>query len=117
MLSQRMPMLVFIAVLFYVAISIVGNIREYQKYQQELATHKANIDQLTEDNLQLSELLTFLNTDDAVDAYARTRLGLQQQGERAFIITQEGIQNTKRVDDLPIVEEPNTQKWFRYFFY
>lgn len=116
-LSKRVTTIVLILALFYVIAGIGHNVLKYRNYQKSFAEHKADIDQLTQDNLQLSELLTFLDTDEAVDAYARTRLGLQQEGERAFIITENGLEATVRVDDLAQPREPNMHKWLRYFFY
>jgi cell division protein FtsB len=114
--TKRVTILILFAILIYISFAIVSNIFEYREYQQKLAKHNAEIDQLTRDNLQLTELMNFLNTDAAVDAYARTRLGLQAEGEKAFIITEEGIETTTRVDDLAVTIEPTTRKWYRYFF-
>jgi len=114
--TKKLTIILLFVILVYIVVSIGGDILKYRSYQQDLALHKKNIDQLSQDNLQLSELLTFLNTDEAVDSYARTRLGLQQEGERAFIITEDGAGTTIRVDSIIEPEESNSIRWKRYFF-
>ena len=114
--SKRATLAVLLLMLLYIVIAIGGNIVEYRTYQKELATHNATIDQLSQDNLQLSDLLTYLKSDEAVDSYARTQLGYKKEGERAFIITQESIETTARVDDIQQEEEKNAFRWYRYYF-
>ena len=109
-------MLVMAGLLIFIVAAIVGNVLEYNTYQKELATHNATIDQLSQDNLQLSDLLTYLNSNEAVYTYARTRLGLRGEGERAFIITEDTIETTARVDDIESHTEKNAHKWYRYYF-
>jgi len=113
--TKKITILALSAILIYVMVAIIGSILEYRSYQEKLSQHRANIDQLSQDNLQLNDLLSFLNTDDAVDAYARTRLGLQNEGERAFIITEGSLEAT-RVNDLTVPLESGAHKWLRYYF-
>lgn len=114
--KSRVTLLVSFGLLVFILISIISNVVEYRAYQKELAEHRATIDQLSQDNLQLSDLLSYLNSEEAVDAYARTRLGLQQDGERAYIITEDTIATTARVDGLQQDKEKNINKWYRYYF-
>ena len=114
--TSRISIMVLVGFLIFIVIAIGGNIFEYRSYQKELAKHRETIDQLSQDNLQLSDLLTYLNSEEAVDTYARTRLGFKQVGERAFIITEDTVETTSRVDGIELDTEKNIHKWYRYYF-
>lgn len=93
------------------------------KVNQEIHGLRAQVEALEGRRVHLTETLARLQAPDAVDREARVRLGLQKPGEQVFVLREPGTLTasldhpalTASTDDEQ--EEPNTRKWFRYFFH
>jgi len=98
------------------------SLREW-KVDQEIRQMQSEIERLEGKKLTLSELIQRLDSPDAVDKEARTRLGLRKPGERVIILR--GMEDPASWRDdgaLALqVETPkdtrnNAKRWLDYFF-
>lgn len=125
--SVRWP-LVFAAsgALFLVAgaSTVRESYREW-KVDQEIRQMQAEIERLEGRKLTLAELIQRLDSPDAMDKEARTRLGLRKPGERVIILRGSGDPTTWQDDaaealdaepGTPLDERTNPRRWLDYFF-
>ena len=104
-----------IAILSLVVVVALG--RElYRRYliNQEINNIKAEIAKLENKNLEISQLIDYLKTDDFVEREARLKRGLQLPGESVAVITSAQKSSVETVS--PQANQANPAKWFNYFF-
>ncbi len=126
-LKLRWP-LVFAAsgALFLVAgVSTVRESYREWKVDQEIRQMQAEIERLEGRKLTLAELIRRLDSPDAMDKEARTRLGLRKPGERVIILRGAEDPATWQDEAAPAPEEnagetakprTNPERWLEYFF-
>lgn len=125
--AKRWSLFVIVSLFLFFAVS-VSSIREtYRewKFDQELKRMQNEIEQLEGRKLELAELLNRLDSPDALDKEARTRLGLKKPGERVIILRGfDGTSSTWSDDAVTLAPvtsstpdtRTNPQLWFDYFF-
>jgi cell division protein FtsB len=95
------------------------------KVDQEIRQMQAEIERLEGRKLTLAELIQRLDSPDAMDKEARTRLGLRKPGERVIILRGSGDPTTWQDDaaealdaepGTPLDERTNPRRWLDYFF-
>ncbi|MCK9361044.1 septum formation initiator family protein [Patescibacteria group bacterium] len=124
-LKMRWP-LIFAAsgALFLVAgaSTVRESYREW-KVDQEIRQMQSEIERLEGKKLTLAELIQRLDSSDAVDKEARTRLGLRKPGERVIILR--GMDDPASWQDdtalamqteTPEDTRTNARRWLDYFF-
>lgn len=108
---------------FAVGVSTVRETYREWKVDQEINQMKSEVDRLEGRKLGLVELLNRLDSPDAIDKEARTRLGLVKPGEKVVILR--GLDGTaptwqtpgEAVAQLPPPDtRSNPQRWVDYFF-
>lgn len=86
---------------------------------------QAEIERLEGRKLTLSELIQRLDSPDAMDKEARTRLGLRKPGERVIILRgaddpaswQEDVADAETTESADAPDErTNPRRWLDYFF-
>lgn len=122
----RWPLLVAASGTLFLVVGI-STIREtYREWQvdQEIHQMQAQIEQYEGRKLSLVELLARLDSDEALDKEARTRLGLRKPGERVIILQGgDGMQASWQDDVQTSVANvaaadlrSNPRRWLDYFF-
>ena len=125
--TKRWSLFVIMSLVLFFVVS-VSSVREtYRewKFDQELKSMQQEIEQLEGRKLELAELLNRLDSPDALDKEARTRLGLKKPGERVIILR--GFDGTSSTwSDEGVLMAPatttaaetrtNPGRWFDYFF-
>ncbi|MCC6563974.1 septum formation initiator family protein [Candidatus Uhrbacteria bacterium] len=93
------------------------------KVDQEIRQMQSEIERLEGKKLTLAELIQRLDSPDAVDKEARTRLGLRKPGERVIILR--GMDDPASWQDdtalamqteTPEDTRTNAKRWLDYFF-
>ncbi len=89
----------------------------YRKYQitQEIQQQRQSIQQLSRENQDLEDLVSYLQTDNYRERVARERLGLQRDGELVVVVPEEDAVLVPEEDPL-LLERTNPERWWRYFF-
>lgn len=111
------------ALLMVVGVSTVRETYREWKVDQEINHMQTEIESLEGRKLALSELVRRMESEDAIDREARTRLGLRKPGERVIILRGEGgsesWQESMKIvppEAAPATTKSNPERWFRYFF-
>jgi cell division protein FtsB len=122
----RWPLLVAASGTLFLVVGI-STVREtYREWQvdQEIHQMQAQIEQYEGRKLSLVELLARLDSDEALDKEARTRLGLRKPGERVIILQggdgmqaswQDDVQTSAANLAAPDLRS-NPRRWLDYFF-
>jgi cell division protein FtsB len=122
----RWPLLVAASGALFLVVGI-STVREtYREWQvdQEIRQMQAQIERYEGRKLSLVELLSRLDSQDALDKEARTRLGLRKPGERVIILQgadgvqaswQDDLQTEQANQNAPDMRS-NPVRWFDYFF-
>lgn len=94
------------------------------KVDQEIRQMQVEIERLEGKKLTLAELIQRLDSPEAMDKEARTRLGLRKPGERVIILR--GMDDPASWQDDTLLAAAQTQaapdtrsnakRWFDYFF-
>jgi cell division protein FtsB len=125
--AKRWSLFVIVSLVLFFVVS-VSSVREtYRewKFDQELKRMQSEIEQLEGRKLELAELLNRLDSPDALDKEARTRLGLKMPGERVIILRGfDGTSSTWSDDGIVLTAvsssapetRTNPRLWFDYFF-
>lgn len=124
--AKRWSLLVLVTILLFgfVSVSTVRETYREWKFDQELVRMQQEIEQLEGRKLELAELLARLDSPDALDKEARTRLNLKKPGERVIILRGfDGVSSTWSETDMvspqvtsSTAELTNPQRWLHYFF-
>ena len=122
----RWPLLVAASGTLFLVVGI-STVREtYREWRvdQEIRQMQAQIEQFEGRKLSLVELLQRLESEEALDKEARTRLGLKKPGERVIILQgADGTQASWKEETLAQTEQAkapdersNPKRWLEYFF-
>lgn len=111
------------ALFLIVGVSTVRETYREWKVDQEISNMQAQVEALEGKKLKLTDLIQRLNSSDAIDEEARTRLGLRKPGERVIILRGADGETNSWQDSLDFhntstqsVSRSNPQKWVSYFF-
>jgi len=112
------------ALFLLVGVSTVREGFSQWKVDQEIGRMQAEVEKLEGKKLALSELVQRLDSPEALDKEARTRLDLRQPGERVIILRGMGDPGSWQddMDAQPVSavtsadDRDNMHRWFDYFF-
>lgn len=114
------------ALFLFVGVSTVRESYREWKVDQEIRQMQAEIERLEGRKLSLAELIARLDSPEAIDKEARTRLGLRKPGERVIILRGADGPSDWKGDLAPDAaltpeqsakaERPNPKRWLDYFF-
>ncbi|HPF95321.1 MAG: septum formation initiator family protein [Candidatus Magasanikbacteria bacterium] len=125
--TKRWSLFVIVSLFLFFLVSVSSVRQTYSewKFDQELKRMQNEIEQLEGRKLELAELLNRLDSPDALDKEARTRLGLKKPGERVIILRGfDGASSTWTDQGVMMAPAPssttetrsNPVLWFDYFF-
>jgi len=121
-LSSKLILISGIIVLIFIAVNFSKNWTRDNEVKEEIKGLKQKIQTLQKDNLELSELIEYLNSTAYLEEKARTDLGLKKEGEKTLIIPDSEI-NEKYLNSITTTEVghesgpvSNPRKWWIYFF-
>jgi len=112
------------ALLLVVGVSTIRETYREWKVDQEINQMQAQVEQLEGRKLALTDLVSRMDSPDALDREARTRLGLKKPGERVIILRgadqelkswqEYGLGGTAAATEDTTTSNP--ERWFNYFF-
>ncbi|MCF7820007.1 MAG: septum formation initiator family protein [Candidatus Pacebacteria bacterium] len=106
-----------IVALVLIAIPLYGNWQQKKVIDIEIDEIKAEIAKYESSNKELDEMIKYLNSEESLEAKARTNLGLKKPGEQVVVIkTEDSIIGPKVKNQENNNEEvSNPGRWLRYF--
>lgn len=119
-LNSKLLLAIGLMIFIFVLTNFIKGWKKAQEIKKDFNDLSQEIQSLEENNLQLSELIKYLNSTAFIEEKARTDLGLKKEGEKAIIISNlsSTIQPQLPVDKTGKDSKNvfNYQKWWYYFF-
>lgn len=115
-------------VLFFIVYKLSFQIQKQDKIDEEIADLQGEIDRLSQENEDLSELIGYLKTDDFKEREAKDKLNLIKEGEKMVLVKETKSEDSSEpkvekveLEDLEseekiVVKRPNYYWWWHYFF-
>lgn len=114
--NQRFLAIVGLILLLLIILPLARTYSQKRVIENEISGVQQEIAQFEKDNQELKEMLSYLQSDQSLEAQARMNLNLKKPGETVVVIeNQEEIKNSDDVQDNE-EEISNLKKWFNYFF-
>jgi cell division protein FtsB len=114
--GQWLITIIAVGVLVLIGIPAVKNYGQQKAIDIEIKEAQAEIERFTGQNQEIKEVISYLESDQAVEDQARLNLGLKKAGEKVVVISD----RPQVVESLPgsVSQEnlSNPHKWFNYFF-
>ena len=118
MSKQGFLTVLILGALVLVSIPAVRNYAQERAVDLEINEARAEIERYESKNKELSDVIDYLESDQAVEEKARLNLGLKKQGEKVVVIANqtqvsEDVAANKNSSDEKL---SNPHKWLNYFF-
>lgn len=112
---------VLLVLLFFVTYKLSHQIYRQNKVNKEVDALQTEINQLDQENKDLNELISYLQTDDFKEKEAKDKLNLIKEGEKLILVKEHELQtestNEEKEDSAEIiVHHANYFWWWHYFF-
>ncbi len=114
--------LIGFTVLVLIGISLGKETYRKRQIQKEIDALRTQINQMSQENSDMENLISYLSSTDFEEKEAREKLNLQKSDEKMIVFRRDAIQNDARgKSDAPVQVQsednsPNWQKWWKYFF-
>lgn len=120
--SGRSSLIVLIAVFAFISVSVLKEGVLRIERQQEIVALEGEIARLESRNTRIRDAITVLNSSSKQDKLSRTKLGVQNPGEKVVFfpgdqVQPEQVYDTSDADAVQAVvpEQSNPEKWVNYF--
>jgi len=117
--KNKFLFLLLIIIFIFVSINLVRGWKNSRQVNQEITDLKQEVKNLEKDNLELTELIEYFNSDAYIEKKARIDLGLKKEGERVVVVNNQENNPTKQQSNTEEGEQKlksNLQEWWRYLF-
>ena len=119
LLRSKFSLLGGIIILAFLGLNFTNTWKQSRAIDLEMKSLEQEIVTLEETNIELSELINYLNSTAYIEKKAREDLGLKKEGEETVIIPSvEGFivsDDNKKGNDNK-ASKINPAKWWNYFF-
>ncbi len=112
---STLTMFVLLVVLGLISWAVISSSSKNEKVEEQTSALDQEIEELQQQNLELTDLIDYFASTEYVEQQAREKLNLVKPGEKVVIITQsdeEGLNNLEQAKEL----KNSPVKWWRYFF-
>ncbi len=110
-------------VLVMIGISLGKETYRKRQIQKEIENLQSEIQKVRQENSDLSNLISYLSSQEFQEKEAREKLNLQKEDEKMIVLrkdaagqTDSKTDETKRNEVLPEDKTPNWKKWLELFF-
>ena len=93
-------------------------IRNY-KLDKEIAALETEMNNLKQNNVKLTDLIRYFDSESYIEEKARLELGLMKPGESLVLVPKKIADENSDINKsvaMIIENSPNLKKWWRYFF-
>ncbi|OGI25921.1 MAG: hypothetical protein A3J76_00245 [Candidatus Moranbacteria bacterium RBG_13_45_13] len=112
-----------LAVLVYIGVSLGKEAYRKRQVQKEIENLQSEIAKVSQENSEMSNLMSYLSSQEFQEKEAREKLNLQKENEKMIVLhkdleqpaastDQDSEQNRAASED----KSPNWQKWLKFFF-
>lgn len=114
--KQFLLTLILLGLVILMFIPYLRNNKKTKNIETEIAQIQSEINKYEKTNQGLSEVLSYLSSDQSVEEKARLNLNLQKAGEQVVVIKREEALSNVNTSTDEIIEVSNFRKWINYFF-
>lgn len=114
--------LVAFVVLGYICYRLFNETYKQNQINVEIAHLQSEIDRLNQDNDDLNELISYLQTDEFKEKEAKDKLNLIKEGEQLVLIKEKEALKTMQPEEPVrkeaqiLIDRPNYYWWWHYYF-
>lgn len=121
-ISSKLFIVTSLAILIFLGVSLSKEIVRRLEISQRIQNLKSEINEVEEKNIELSDLIDYLESESFRERELRLKLGMRKEGEEVIILPknlntngeEEGEATPEEV--LKNVNQSFPQKWWDYFF-
>jgi len=118
--SSKIFFIIFLIIVIYLSINVYQEIRQRLEIKKEITDLKREIDNLTNENNQLSDLVEYFETEEYIESVSREKLGYKKPGEKIIVVTEGDSVGEGHILGEPLSadqKDSNIKLWWNYFFY
>jgi len=117
-LSNKTVIVIGLIILVFLSIALGKELLRRYEISSEIEQLETEIADLEQRNLDLDDMIDYFDTNSFVEKEARTKLGLQKEGETMVVLPDN--ESSKEAVDIAKAEtekaQTNPQRWWNYFF-
>lgn len=114
--SQRFLAIIGLIFLVVIIFPLARTYSQRRLVEQEIAGVQNQISDYEQQNQQLQELLTYIQSDQSLEEQARLNLNLKKPGEAVVVVEDQKTASTAVGTVATGSAANNLIKWWRYFF-
>ena len=116
--SSKIFFVIFLIIVIYLSVNIYREVKQRVEVKKEIANLKMEIENLTNENDKLDDLIKYFETEEYIESSSREKLGYRKPGEKVIVFTEEGLDSifNTREEGSNLEEKPNIKLWWDYFF-
>ncbi len=121
-LKSKLLIVVEIGVLVMFSSALVKEVVHKHQVESEVNKLQEELTRLEQSNIELGNLIKYLESPEYTEEQARLKLGLQKPGEKVVAVLGDATDGAETVDGgsstlaAAQASAPNPQKWWNYFF-
>jgi cell division protein FtsB len=129
-LSSRVFIIIGICLLVFIGFSLGKETYRNYQIEKEIQALEEEISGLEKNNDNLTRLIEYFKTESYQEKEARQKLGLQKEGEKVVVITEENIESEElemesaensieefnQSEEIQEEEISNPRKWWNFIF-
>lgn len=119
--SNFLLLICFLFIIFF-STNLIRDFINKKQINKEIKRLEKDIGQLTEKNQQLTNLLSYIESQDFIEEEARLKLNKKKAGEEIIIVPNETLSTMTILDVNKKISKPNNNlgnnliNWWHYFF-
>ena len=114
--SQRFLAIIGLAFLVVIVFPLARTYSQRRLVEKEIEEVKEQIKDYENQNQSLKELISYLQSDQSLEAQARMNLNLKKPGEAVIVVEDKEMGPASISPVLADASSTNLAKWWRYFF-
>lgn len=120
-LSYKLLILAGFVVMFYIGYKLFQETYKQNQINVEIASLQQEVEKLNQDNQNLNELISYLQTDEFKEKEAREKLNLIKDGEHLVLVKEKEVamdapKAESQREAQVVVKRPNYYWWWHYYF-
>lgn len=115
--SSKIFFLFVLVFSIYLATNLYRDLQKRQRVKQEIQNLKNQINEVDKQNNDLKNLISYFETDEYTESFAREKLGFKKPGEKIIILPKQEntLDKTNNNDEKSKIYN-NMKSWWDYFF-
>lgn len=114
--SQRFLAIIGLVFLVAIIFPLARTYSQRRLVEKEISDVKSQINEFENQNQQLKDLITYLQSEQSLEEQARLNLNLKKPGEAVVVIEGESNRVAPISSATSSTESSNLAKWWKYFF-